>query len=449
MMLFKNAIPRRTFLRGVGTTLALPLLDSMVPAMAAQRHTAAKPLARLGIVYVPNGIIMEQWTPAVEGAAFEMTPTLEPLARFQDHLLVVSGLENKAARPPEGAQRNTGPHSRASGSFLTGVHPRPPGQAGISVDQIAAEVLGEDTPVGSLELTLDRGETGAGADGADTEAYLNTTSWRNATTPLPMENNPRRVFERLFGESASTDPAERRRRLQKNLSILDAVTQEIKALLGEIGPSDRAKLTEYLDGIRDVERRIQIAEAQSSRDLPTLERPGGIPATYGEHAKLMFDLQVLAYQTDMTRVVTLAMAREKSERQYREIGVNEAHHALSHHGYDAVLMAKVAQINVYHATMFAYFLERMRSTPDGDGSLLDHSLILYASPLSDGMAHNSRNLPLLLAGGAAGGLKGGRHLRYPEDPPVSNLFLTMLDKVGVPVERFADSTGKLDLLSVG
>jgi hypothetical protein len=447
-MIFKKAIPRRTFLRGVGTTIALPLLDSMVPAMAAQRRTAARPVTRLGIAYVPNGIIMEQWTPATQGTGFEMTPTLAPLGPYRDHLLVLGGLENKAAHAPEGAERRTGPHAKASGAFLTGVHPKPPGQAGVSVDQIAAEVLGQQTQLASLELTLDTGESGAGADAADTDAYLNTICWRNATTPLPMENNPRKVFERLFGRSDSTDPAERRARLRENRSLLDSVLEETKSLLGVVGPGDRAKLAEYLDGVRDVERRIGVAEAQSARELPALGRPSGIPFTYDEHARLMWDLQVLAFQTDMTRVITFTMAREKSERQYPEIGVHEAHHALSHHGYNAEMMAKVAQINLYHVRTFTYFLEKMRSTPDGDGSLLDHSVILYGSPLSDGMAHNPRNLPLLLAGGAAGRLKGGRYLRYREEPPVTNLFLTLLDQVGVPVERFADSTGKLDLLSV-
>jgi hypothetical protein len=448
MMLFKKALPRRTFLRGVGTTLALPLLDSMVPAMAAARQTAAKPVTRFGIVYVPNGIIMDRWTPATEDATLQLTPTVEPLARYRDRILVLTGLENKAARAPAGEIQRTGPHASAAGAFLTGVHPKPPGEAGVSVDQIAAGELGKHTPLASLELTLDRGETGAGADAADTDAYLNTICWRSATTPLPMENNPRKVFERLFGDSDSTDPADRLRRWQQNRSILDFVIDEVASLAGTVGAGDRAKLTEYLDGIRDLERRIQIMEERASPELPALARPGGLPATYEEHAKLMFDLEVLAYQTDMTRVITFAMAREKSERQYRELGIDEAHHALSHHDYDAALMAKVAQINVYHTKTFAYFLDRMQATPDGDGSLLDHSVILYASSMSDGMAHNPRNLPLLLLGGAAAQLKGGRHLRYKGDPPVTNLFLTMLDKAGVAVDSFGNSTGEVDLLSV-
>lgn len=446
MMVFKKAIPRRTFLRGVGTTLALPLLDSMVPAMAGAQSTAARPVPRLGIVYAPNGIIMEQWTPAAEGAAFELTPILRPLSAFRDRMLVVTGLDNRAAKAPPGLTRTAGPHASASGAFLTGVYPKPPGEAGISVDQIAAQALGADTQLASLELTLDRGETGAGADGTDTDAYLNSLSWRNETTPLPMENNPRKVFERLFGDSDSTDPVERLRRMRQNRSILDSVTEEANRLLGSVGAADRSKLAEYLDGIREIERRIQKTEA--SENVPALERPTGIPATYDAHARLMFDLQVLAYQTDMTRVTTFAMAREKSERPYPEIGIKEAHHALSHHSGNPRMIATVAQINVYHATMFAYFLDRMQATPDGDGSLLDHSLILYCSSLSNGSAHDPRNLPLLLVGGGTGRVKGGRHIKYAGAPPVTNLFLTMLDTVGVRVENFADSTGRLELLSI-
>ena len=446
MMIFKKAIPRRAFLRGAGAAVALPLLDAMVPACEAQ---AAKPATRLSFVYVPNGIVMEKWTPATQAAGFAMTPILEPLASFRDHLLVVSGLDNKAAVPPQGAPRRAGPHASASGSFLTGVYPKPPGQAGISVDQIAAEELGKHTQLASLELSLDSGETGAGADAADTDAYLNTISWRSATTPLPVENNPRKVFERLFGEGDNTDPAERLRRIQKERSILDSVTREVARLLRGVGPGDHAKLNEYLDGIRDVERRIQRAEEQSSssRELPVMERPAGIPATYEKHSQLMFDLQLLAFQTDLTRVSTFVMGREKSERAYREIGLDEGHHALSHHDGDPGMIAKVVQINVYHARMFAYFLEKMRSTPDGNGSLLDHSIIVYGSSLSDGSTHNPSNVPVVLVGGGAGRMKGGRHLRFPTGPPLTNLFLAVLDKIGVRVEKFGDSTGKLELLS--
>ena len=442
MMIFKKAIPRRTFLRGVSATLALPLLDSMAPAFAGPQARATRP-SRLSVVYVPNGIIMKHWTPTAEGANFEITPTLQPVAPFRDQILLVSGLGNQAAVPPKG-ERPAGPHASASGAFLTGVYPKPPAQAGISLDQIVAKELGKDTQLASLELTLDLGEQGAGADAADTDAYLNTMSWRSATTPLPVENNPRKVFERLFGGDASTDPTERLRRIEQDRSVLDSVTEEVRRLLGGLGPNDRGKLSEYLDGIRDVEHRIRKAEENSSRETLVMDRPAGIPATYDEHAKLMADLQVLAFQSDLTRVTTFLMAREKSERAYREIGMEEGHHALSHHDDNPAMVEKVAQIDLYHTRLFAYFLEKLRSTPDGDGSLLDHSMILYGSSLSDGSRHNPTNLPLLVAGG----VKGGRHLKYTNSPPVTNLYLTLLDLLGVPVEQFGNSTGKLELISV-
>ncbi len=449
MMVFKKVIPRRTFLRGAGATLALPLLDGMVPAFAGALDATAKPAVRLSIVFVPNGRIMDHWSPKEEGAAFKLPSILEPLAAFQDRLLVLSEL---SSMPNEQLLRSigldAGPHSTASGIFLTGVYPKPNGQAGISVDQIAAKELGKYTQLASLELSLESGETGGGGDGADSDAYLNTMSWRSATTPLPVENNPRSVFERLFGDSDSTDPAERLRRMQQDRSILDIVTGQVSRLATGLGPSDRAKLTEYLDAIRDVERRIHRAEKTNPRELPVMERPAGIPADYEEHARLMFDLQVLAYQSDMTRVITFAMAREKSERAYREIGLEEGHHALTHHGYNAAMMAKCVQLETYQSRQFAYFLEKMQSTPDGDGSLLDHSVILFASSISDGHAHFRGNLPVVMAGGGAGQIKGGRHIRYAKETPLANLFLTVLDMTGVRVENFGDSTGKLEMLSV-
>ncbi|OFW41271.1 MAG: hypothetical protein A3J28_18045 [Acidobacteria bacterium RIFCSPLOWO2_12_FULL_60_22] len=448
MMIFKKAIPRRTFLRGAGATLALPLLDGMVPAFARTADTAAQPAIRFSIVFVPNGRIMAQWTPQAEGAAFELPPTLEPLAPFRDRLLVLSGL---ASRPSVMGRELQGPHATASGWFLTGVQPQPPGQAGITVDQIAAKELGKHTQLASLELSLESGETGGGGDGADSDAYLNTISWRSATTPLPVENNPRKVFERLFGESDSTEPAERIRRIQEDRSILDVVTQEVARLAKALGPGDRSKLTEYLDAIRDVERRIQMAAepGSSSEQLQVMERPSGMPADYEEHAKLMFDLQTLAYQADLTRVISFAMAREKSERAYREIGLDEGHHALTHHGGDAGMIAKCVQVETYQSKMFSYFLEKMQATPDGDGSLLDHAVILFASSLSDGNLHVQQDLPIVLIGGGAGRIKGGRHLRYPKDTPLPNLFLTLLDTIGIPLDHFGNSTGKIELLSIG
>ena len=448
MMIFKKAIPRRTFLQGVGATLALPLLDGMVPAMAAVGDSKAA--TRLSFVYIPNGIIMDQWTPATEGAAFEMTPILEPLAPYRDQMLVLSGLDCKNAnsQPGEGG----GDHERGSGAFLTGVHPKKTGgadiQAGTSVDQIAAAELGKQTELASLELTLDFAEFVGGCDPGYSCAYTNTISWRSPTTPIPMENNPRAVFERLFGASDTTDPAERLARIRKERSILDAVSQDVARLVTGLGTNDRRKLTEYLDAVRDVERRIERAEEQSSQELPSLVRPVGIPATFEEHIKLMFDLQVLAYQTDKTRVITFLLAHEQSTRAYPEIGIHDPHHPLTHHSGDQEKIAKVIQIQMYHARMFSYFLERMRATPDGDGNLLDHTMIVYGGSISDANVHKHEDLPILLMGGGDGRIKGGRHVRYPKDTPVANLFLTLLDKMGAPAESFGDSTGKADLLDV-
>ena len=450
MMIFKKAMPRRTFLRGLGTALALPLLDGMVPAFARAADTAAKPAGRLSIVYLPNGIMMDKWTPATEGAGFQMTPILEPLAPFRDRLLVLSGLAHNSGRALQG--ENTGDHARAGATYLSGVHPRKTEgadtQAGISMDQIVAKELGKHTQLASLELCLDTPELLGQCEAGYTCAYMNTICWRTPTTPMPMEDRPRAVFERLFGDSDSTDPAVRLRRIKRDRSILDSVTAKAARLRGSLGPSDQAKLTEYLDAIRDVERRIQTAEEQSSRELPTLERPAGVPATFTEHAKLMFDLQVLAYQCDLTRVITFMLGREFGGRTYREIGIPDGHHSLTHHQYKQEKIDKVIQINIYHAKHFAYFLEKLRSTPDGDGSLLDHMVILYGGSLSDGNSHLHDNLPILLVGGGAGQIKGGRHIRYPKDTPMPNLLLTMLDMFRVPLESLGDSTGKLDLLSV-
>ena len=451
MMIFKQAIPRRTFLRGMGATFALPLLDGMVPAFAGALDTAAKTGPRLSVVYVPNGMVMDKWTPKAEGSAFELSPILEPLAPFRNQILVLSGLTDKTAFPQPG--EGGGDHARGAATFLTGVHPKKTEgtdiRAGISMDQIAAKELGKQTQVASLELATENsaelvGETDAGYSGA----YINTISWRSPTTALPMESQPRAVFERLFGDSDSTDPAERLARTQEDRSILDSVTSDVASLMPKLGPSDRVKLSEYLEAIRDVERRIQTAEAQSSRELPTMDRPVGIPPSFDDHVKLMFDLQVLAFQTDMTRVITFMMAREKSTRTYREIDIADPHHPLSHHKNDPDMLARLATIQTYHVKLFSYYLEKLRSTRDGDGSLLDHSIILYGASISDSNQHLHDNLPILLAGGASGQIKGGRHIRYPKDVPLANLLLTLLDMTGVPMERLGDSTGKLNLLSV-
>lgn len=438
MIITRKALPRRTVLRGLGATLALPLLDSMAPALTALGKTPARPAGRLGIVYVPNGIVMEQWTPAAEGAGFELTPTLRPLERFRNRLTVVTGLSNKG---PDHA------HETGATSFLTGVSPkRTQGVdlvAGISMDQQVARALGRRTQLGSLELALESGDDVGTCGAGYTCAYTNTICWRGATTPLPMETNPRVVFERLLGD-AGGDPAARRARLEEDRSLLDAVTGKIARLRRDLGPRDRNKLGEYLDAVRDVERRIRTAETQVDHPLPEMTPPLGVPATFEEHAKLMFDLQVLAYQTDLTRVVTFMMSREFSSRTYPEIGVPEAHHPTSHHRNDPDKIAKLARINAYHTSLLAYYLDRLGATPDGDGSLLDQMTLLYGGGLSDGHRHSSENLPVLVAGGAGGRLRGGRHVRCAESTPMSNLHLTLMDTLGLAVERFGNSTGPLD-----
>lgn len=450
MVIFKKAIPRRTFLRGVGATVALPLLDAMIPALGNSTEVASKSPVRLGIVYVPNGIIMDKWTPATEGSAYALTPTLQPLAAFRDRFLVLSGLAQNQGRAQPG--ESGADHPRASGAFLTGVHTLSKGKegellAGISVDQVAAKELGKHSQLASLELGLESPDVDSSCGGYSC-AFNNTISWRTPTTPLPMENHPRKVFERLFGDSDSTNPAERLAQIREDRSILDSMMQAVASLKTGLGSSDRRKLSEYLDAIRDVERRIQMVEEQPAKEVPNLERPAGIPATYREHAELMFELQVLAYQCDLTRIGSMMMAREQSTLAYPEIGIPDPHHPLTHHNGDTEKIAKVIQINQFHAQMFAHFLQRMQSTPDGDGSLLDHSMILYGSSLGDGNLHLHNNLPVLLAGGAGGRIKSGRHIRYKDGTPMTNLFLTLLDKLGVPVDKLGDSTGKLDFLSV-
>ena len=441
MMVTRKAIPRRAVLRGIGATVALPLLDGMLPAFASPPES----IARLSIVFAPNGMNMDKWTPATDGAAFQLSPTLEPLAPFRDRLLVLSGLDNSIgdARPGEG---ESAPHERAGGVFLTSVHPEREGRVGISVDQIAAKELGRHTQLASLELGLHINDVVGQCEKGWSCAYTNTLSWRTPTTPLPVEYRPRAVFERLFGDSDSTDPAVRRARMQRDRSILDSVIEAAARLMRTVGPSDRARLGEYLEGMRDVERRIQRAEEQSSRELPNVDRPAGIPGSFEEHAKLMFDLQVLAYQTDLTRVITLMLGPEQSNRPYPEIGVPDVHHGLSHHQHDPEKLAKIAQIDAYHMRVFRYYLEKLLATRDGDGSLFDHLTILFGCSMSDGNDHLLQNLPILLASGSSGRLKGGRHLRYPKGTPISNLYLTLLEDVGVPSDSFGDSTGKLDLL---
>jgi hypothetical protein len=450
MFVSRIHLPRRTFLQGLGATIALPLLDGMIPALSALAQTAAKPVRRLGIVYAPNGMNIWRWRPATEGAAFELTPLLEPLASFRSQLLVLSGMSNQQADavPGEGG----GDHSRGQAAFLTGVHAKktqgPDFQAGVSMDQIAARELGNQTQLASLELALEANDLVGGCELGLSCAYTGTLSWRGPTSPVPVEIDPRAVFERLFGASDTTDPKARLERLQTERSILDSVTSDLQRLQRRVGAPDRAKVADYLDSVRDIERRIQKAEEQSGRQLPLVEQPSGVPATFEEHARLMFDLMALAYQTDLTRVCTFMLGREQSTRTYPEIGVPEPHHPISHHQQRPEYLEKLAKINVFHLTIFASFLEKLRSTRDGNGSLLDQVMLVYGSGLSNPDDHNHHDLPILLAGGGAGQLRGGRHIKYPLDTPLANLHLTLLDKMGVPIERLGDSTGKIELLSV-
>ena len=438
MMITKKALPRRTVLRGLGAALALPLLDSMVPAFTPLVKTAALPTRRLGVVYVPNGVNMRGWVPTVEGSAFEFPATLKPIEHFRDRLLVVSGLDNDRI--------HGGPHTGASTKFLTAMPPKQGiGQveASVSMDQILAQHHGEETRLASLELGLESYETtGSCSNDGYSCVYTSTISWRNATTPLPMEHNPRAVFERLFGDSETTDSRIRTARMQKDRSILDSVRETVSDLERGLGASDRAKLTQYVDAVRDVERRIQRVEAQDAVELPATGQPVGVPASFQDHARLMFDLQLLAYQSDITRVVTFMFGREFSGRAYPEVGVPDAHHPTSHHQNNPEKLAKLLKINAHHMAQFAYFLDRLSSTPDGDGSLLDHVQLMYGAGMSEGNGHIHRDLPLVLIGGAAG-LKGGRHIR-PLHTPMGNLLVTLLDKLGAHVDRLGDSTGTVE-----
>jgi len=438
MIITKKSLPRRTVLRGMGATLALPLLDAMAPALVPALKGAARPVRRLGVVYVPNGMAMEFWTPKAEGAAYEMTPILAPLEDFRNQMLIVSGL--KAFWTPA--------HAGASTTFLTGaagVAGETAPRADISIDQIAANSFSQQTQLASLELAIDGRANAGQCSGNHSCVYTNTISWRSRTTPLPMENNPRAVFERLFGDASSTDPGARRARIEHDRSVIDSVNSKLAALKREIGPNDQLKVDEYLEGIRDVERRIQKAEEQSEVELPLVQQPEGIPASFEEHVKLMFDLQLLAYQTDLTRVITFMLGREVSSRTYPQIGVPDAHHPLSHHEYNPHKIATMAKINVFHATLFATYLKRLRETPDGDGSLLDHMVMLYGCGMSDSNAHSPDNVPVLLLGGGSGTLRGGRHLKYPNDPPLANLMVTVVDKLGIPIEKLGNSNGKLPI----
>ena len=444
MIITRKAIPRRTVLRGLGASLALPLLDGMVPALSALRNTPARGMRRFGVVYVPNGMAMEYWTPKEVGTAFELSPILRPMAPHRDRTLVLSGLD---------PGRGGGAHAGASTKFLTGVPGRMTDGTGIrsgtSIDQLLGRQLGRHTQLSSLELGLDSRDFAGSCDAGYACAYTNTIAWRTPTTPLPMENDPRVVFERLFGDSGSTDPAVRRARIAEDRSVLDSVAAKVDDLQRGLGPQDRRKIAQYLDAVRDVERRIRRAEEQSVEALPLVEQPAGVPAAFDEYMRLMFEMQRLAWQTDLTRVTTFMVGREISGRTYDEIGIPEAHHPLSHHLDDPAKIATMAKINTYHVSLFAEFVDTLRATPDGDGSLLDHALLLYGAGMSNSNAHAALDLPIMLVGGAAGGVAGGRHLTYRRDTPMANLLVAVMDALGAPVEQVGRSTGRLDALALG
>jgi hypothetical protein len=445
MIVTKKAISRRTVLRGVGVTLALPLLDAMVPALTAQQKTAAPPVRRLGVVYHPNGVVYENWLPRGEGSAFEFSRVLTPFQKFRDRTIVVTGLADNTA---EALGDGGGDHSRASGSYLTGVHVKKSDSMvlnGVSMDQIAARAFQKETQLSSLQLTVDANNLVGSCDTGYSCAYSNTLSWLTPTLPLMSENDPRVVFERLFGASDSTDPSVRMARLQQDRSILDSVTSRVKQLQLRLGAADNTKVTDYLESLRDVERRIQKAEEQSSRELPEVDRPVGIPDSFDEHVRLIYDLQALAYQCDLTRVITFMYGREQSARTYPQLGISDPHHQLTHHQNDPEKLEKCTKIQLHHVSLFTSYLEKLHSIQDGDGSLLDHMVILFGAGLSNSDRHTHSPLPTVVVGGSA--IKGGRHLIYKEGTPLTNLHVTLLDKVGVPVDKLGDSTGTFRELS--
>jgi hypothetical protein len=430
----------------MGAVVALPVLDAMTPAFARAAQLQKAPV-RLAFTYVPNGIVMTDWTPAAEGAAFEFTRIMKPLEPFRNDMLVLSGLAHK-----NGAALGDGPgdHARAGASYLTGVHPRKTAgadiQNGISVDQIAAQHLGDRTRFASLEIGCDDSRTIGNCDSGYSCAYTNSLAWRGPASPMPPETNPRLVFERLFGDiDTSLSPEVRARRLQYRRSILDLVSERTSRLSSDLGPSDKRKLDEYLTSIREIERRIERAEQDMTNLTPSIDKPTGIPVEYPDYVNLMFDLQLVALQTDQTRIITMMMGREGSMRTYPEIGIPDPHHPLTHHRGNAEWIEKVTQVNTLHMKLFAGFIDKLKATPDGDGSLLDHSMIVYGSGLSDGNRHAHDDLPILMLG-RGGGFRMGSHMVYPKQTPMTNLFLTLLDRMGVPSEKIGDSTGQIEHL---
>jgi hypothetical protein len=439
MNICSTSLPRRTVLRGLGATVALPFLDAMLPAFSAGARAASKPAHRFQTFYVPNGMAMEYWSPNTEGSAFELSPILEPLAAYRDQMLVLSGIK---------ANWNY-IHAGASGSFLTGTTHGGRNEieivADVSIDQLLARHFAGETQLPSLELSMDVPANAGACTGNLSCVYTHTLSWRSPTQPLPMEWNPRVVFERLFGDSGSTDGKAREERLRQRKSILDSVAEKLASLKRDLGAQDRTKIDEYSEAVRDVERRVEKAEQQSDLELPPLAQPQGAPPIFEDHLALMLDLQLLAFRSDLTRVVTFMIGKEQSARPYPQIGVPEAHHPLSHHNDVPELIAHMSKINRYHTQLFSQYLAKLQATPDGDGSLLDHMTILYGSGISNSTRHSGDNLPLLVVGGGSGTIKGGRHLAYSNKPTMANLLVTLMDKMGAPVEKIGGSTGRLPL----
>ncbi|HYP05695.1 MAG TPA: DUF1552 domain-containing protein [Bryobacteraceae bacterium] len=446
MIITGKHLPRRTFLRGVGAAIALPMLDAMRPAFAA--GTAAGPV-RLAFTYIPNGATMKEWTPTAFGKDYALTRILKPLEPFRNDFNILTGLAHKNANA---LGDGGGDHARAGACFLTGVHPKKTDGAdisvGISTDQIVAQALSGKTRFASLELGCEDTRTVGNCDTGYSCAYTNSISWRSESTPLPPETNPRMVFERLFGaEDLSLDPETRARRQASRRSILDMARGQTERIMGKLGPADQRKIDEYLTAVREIEKRIESAENQQKQVNPGMEKPAGVPMEFSEYLKLMFDLQVVAFQTDMTRVATLMVGREGSVRTYPEIGVPDPHHPTSHHRNLAEQIEKITKINVFHAGLFAYFLGKLKATKDGDGTLLDNSMIVYGSAIADGNRHTHEDLPILVAGRGGGKLQPGRHIQYATETPVTNLYLSLLDHMGVQPEKIGDSTGKLSYLA--
>lgn len=434
----KKYIPRRSFIKGVGASLALPLLDAMVPAATASSKTVASGVKRLGYVFMPMGCDQSRWTPRSENTLNELSPILDSLASVKDHATVFTNMELRPAYP--------GSHATSNSSFLSAAKAKVTESSdyylGTTADQVAAKQIGQETQLPSLELAMDLMETVGQCDNGYACVYQNNLSWSSPTTPLPAEAHPRIVFENLFGEGGT--PEERREALRKRASLLDSITEDMKRMKRDLGVRDRARLSEYLDSIREVERRIQKAEVDSKDNpLPDLDRPMGVPAMYADHARLMFDLQLLAYQGDITRISTFQIARETSNRSYPEIGVSDPHHPLSHHGDNPEKIERMSKINAFHVSLFAEYLEKLKNTPEGNGSLLDNVLILYGSGIGNPNVHDHTNLPVIVAGGGSGGMKGNRHIRYEKPTPLANLHLTLLDKVGVKLDSFGDSDGMI------